>query len=119
MTPSRTMLAALLLAAAGCATAGPQTVTPRHLNRDYFERAIEREYPKLLLQAGIGGVTEVLLRLDTEGIVQWVTIRESSGYPELDAAALVVARGMRFSPALNEGEPQEVQIAFTITFRAR
>ena len=119
MTPNRATLAALLLVAAGCATTGPQTVTPRHINRDYFERAIEREYPKLLLDAGVGGETRVLLKLDSQGIVEDVSIIESSGYPELDTVALRVAREMQFTPYLIDGEPAPVQISFTVTFQAR
>ncbi len=119
MTPNRTLLAALVLVAAGCATAAPRTVTPRYINREYIESIIERDYPPLLRQAGIGGETEVILRLDQEGVVQDVWIRETSGYLDLDGLALSAAREIRFTPALYEGEPQEVQIAFTITFRAR
>ena len=119
MTPNRTIFAALFLVAAGCATAGPRTVAPRHINRDHFEQLIEREYPPLLRNAGIGGVTRVLLKLDNGGIVEDVSIVESSGYQELDTVALRVAREMRFTPYLIDGEPAPVQISFTVTFSAR
>ena len=119
MTPNRMILAALLLAAAGCATAGPRTVAPRYINREYFESLIEREYPPLLLYAGIGGETEVFLKLDSEGIVEDVSVRESSGYPELDALALRASREIRFAPALVDGKPVPVGISFTVTFEAR
>lgn len=119
MTSKRTILAALFLVTAGCATAGPRTVAPRHINRDHFEQLIEREYPPLLRNAGIGGVTRILLKLDYEGIVEDVSIMESSGHQELDTAALLVAREMRFTPYRIDGEPAPAQISFTVTFSAR
>jgi TonB family protein len=85
-------------------------------NRREVGAALEGEYPPLLKQSGIGGVVNVWLYIDDEGAVSEVEINQGSGYDALDAAALAVARAMRFTPASNRGEPTPVWISIPITF---
>ena len=97
----------------------PYTVAPDILNRNEVVRAMEREYPPLLRDAGIGGTVIVYFLIDEEGIVEQFQIFESSGHQALDDAALAVADVYRFSPALNRDKRVPVWVSFGITFQVR
>ena len=64
----------------------------------------------------LGGNTILLLNIDASGSVADATVQKSSGFAEVDAAALRVARQMRFSPARNKGVPTAVWVAQPIQF---
>ena len=97
----------------------PYTVAPSILNRNEVVQAIAREYPGLLRDAGIGGTVRVYFFIDEEGEVQDTRIDQSSGYQELDDAALSVSSVYRFSPALNRDRRLPVWVSFPITFQVR
>jgi TonB family protein len=56
------------------------------------------------------------LNIDASGSVAEAEVQKSSGYPELDSAAVRIARQMRFSPARNKGTPTAVWVAQRIQF---
>lgn len=95
----------------------PFTVAPRVLNADEVVRAMTREYPTVLRNAGIGGTVSVNFAVDEDGRVLETSIGESSGYGALDEAALAVADVIRFSPAMNGDRHVAVRVAFPIVFR--
>ena len=97
----------------------PMTVRPEILNRTEVMRAMEREYPPLLRDAGIGGTVIVYFFIDEQGVVQNTRVFESSGHQALDEAALKVADVYRFSPALNRDKRVPVWVQFGITFQVR
>ena len=97
----------------------PYTVAPDILNRDEVVRAMAREYPPLLRDAGIGGTVTVYFFIDEEGTVEQFEVFESSGHQALDDAALAVADVYRFSPALNRDKKVPVWVSFRIMFRVR
>jgi protein TonB len=97
----------------------PFTVAPTLRNRDEVGRALEREYPALLRDAGVGGRTIVWIRLDDQGEVQDVQVNTTSGQPSLDDAALRVARVMEFSPAMNRDKVVPVWVSIPIQFQVR
>lgn len=97
----------------------PYTVAPRLTNAPAVQRTLEREYPSLLRNAGIGGNVTVHLHVDEEGVVRESRVFEGSGYDAMDAAALKVAGAMRFSPALNRDVRVAVWVQQTITFTVR
>jgi protein TonB len=97
----------------------PFTVAPGIQNRNDVVRAMEREYPPLLRDAGIGGTVRVYFFIDEEGQVQDYRIDQSSGHQALDDAALAVADVYRFSPALNRDKRVPVWVSFPITFQVR
>ena len=97
----------------------PFTVAPVVQNRAEIASALEREYPAELREAGTGGRASVWVRLDVEGVVQDVQINTSSGNPELDEAALRVARVMRFSPAMNRDRVVPVWVSIPVSFQPR
>jgi protein TonB len=97
----------------------PFTVAPSILNRDEVVRTMEREYPPLLRDAGIGGTVKVYFFIDETGRVGDYRIDQTSGHAALDDAALKVASVYRFSPALNRDKRVPVWVSFGITFQVR
>jgi TonB family protein len=97
----------------------PMTVVPRLLNRDEVLRLLQRVYPPVLLQAGIGGTAIVWIKLDEEGTVTETRIKQSSGQPGLDKAALEVAAKAKFSPAWNRDQKVRVWVELPVVFNAR
>ncbi|MDE2655288.1 MAG: TonB family protein [Gemmatimonadota bacterium] len=94
------------------------TVKPRMLNEVEVNRVLEREYPALLKDAGIGGTVTVWLFVNESGQVANSLVKESSGHRGLDDAALRVADAARFSPAQNRDEVVALWIALDIAFEA-
>lgn len=97
----------------------PYTVAPDLRNREDVGRALEREYPPLLRDAGIGGTVVVYLFIDEEGTVQNTRVHTTSGHTSLDEAALRVGNVMRFSPAMNRDKKVPVWVSLPITFQVR
>ncbi|UCC25192.1 MAG: M56 family metallopeptidase [Gemmatimonadales bacterium] len=97
----------------------PYTVAPDIVNRAEVIAELERAYPTELREAGVGGTANIWFFINAEGVVEDLRVQRSSGQPELDGAALQVARAIRFTPALNRDEPVPVWVAFPITFAVR
>lgn len=95
----------------------PYTVRPELRNRGEVARALEREYPPLLRDAGIGGRVVVWFFINEQGELENTEIAETSGQEALDDAALRVAQVMEFTPALNRDEQVPVWISLPITFQ--
>jgi protein TonB len=104
---------------AAAPTFTPFTVAPSILNRNDVVRAMEREYPPLLRDAGIGGTVLIYFFIDEDGLVQDRRVNESSGHQSLDDAALAVSEIYRFTPALNRDKKVPVWVSFPITFQVR
>ena len=97
----------------------PFTVAPDITNRGEVQRALEREYPPLLRDAGIGGTVKVWFFIDEGGQVQDTRVNTSSGHTALDEAAIRVANVFRFTPALNRDKKVPVWVALDITFTTK
>jgi protein TonB len=97
----------------------PVAVLPELKNRAAVQSTLERNYPALLRDIGIGGTVLIWLLVDEVGKVMKTELKTSSGYSELDEAALRVGASMRFSPALNRNQPVKVWVAVPVVFRAR
>ena len=94
----------------------PFTVRPEVRNLREAKRIILRYYPRMLKDAGIGGTVDVYVFIDTKGVVQNAKVNKSSGFEQLDEAALTAAREIRFTPALNRDKRVPVWISIPITF---
>jgi len=92
---------------------------PEYANEREVERALGREYPRELLDRGVGGTVAVYLFIDESGRVKKVKIAETSGYVALDLAAFRVARRARFTPALHCGTAVPVWMRIPIGFSIR
>ncbi|MEX0935902.1 MAG: energy transducer TonB [Gemmatimonadota bacterium] len=95
----------------------PFTVAPDVRNRNEVARALEREYPSILRDNGIGGTVMMHFFIDANGALENVLVAESSGHQQLDEAALRVAEVFQFSPAMNRDEQVPVWIQIPITFQ--
>jgi periplasmic protein TonB len=89
---------------------------PALLNGAEVRRALERNYPALLRDAGVGGLTNVWVLLDENGRVVEAKIKDSSGHSALDDVALKVAPLMRFSPAMQRDQHIKVWANVPIRF---
>ncbi len=97
----------------------PYTVAPDYTNGAEVMRALEREYPPLLRDAGIGGTTIVWFFIDEQGTVRNQRVNETSGHTALDDAALRVAPVFKFTPALNRDKAVPVWVQLPITFTTK
>ena len=96
----------------------PFTVAPQLRNRAEVGKVLERTYPSLLRDSGIGGTVVLWVQVDEQGNVLQARVHESSSRDALDAAAVNVARTMRFTPALNRDVKVKVWIQIPVVFRA-
>jgi periplasmic protein TonB len=96
----------------------PREVEPELRNRTEFGRALERVYPPMMKDAGIGGRVVLWVFVTESGEVGNIRVHESSGYEQLDQAAEKAMRETaRFSPALNREQRVPVWIALPVTFQ--
>lgn len=94
-------------------------ILPALTNKQEVQRLLEREYPPLLRDAGIGGTVTVWFFIDETGGVVKTQVHTSSGHSALDDAALRIANQYEFSPATHEGEAVPVWVSLGITFESR
>jgi protein TonB len=104
---------------AAAPTFTPFTVGPTLLNRDEVARSMVDSYPEALRRSGIGGIVRVYFFVNQEGVVQDYRVHQTSGFDELDEAALAVADVYRFSPALNRDKVVPVWVSLPIEFQVR
>jgi len=74
-------------------------------------------YPRVALLNRQAGTVVVRLLVLRTGEVGDVSVIRSSGFPQLDAAALVVTGEWRFLPAIRNGQPISAEIDETIHFK--
>jgi len=75
-------------------------------------------YPQALMKHGVGGVTVLVLSLDRCGHVTEASIEKSSGYDELDAAAVSAARNWTLGPQpidRKTRQPERVRVPVNFT----
>jgi TonB family protein len=94
----------------------PYTVSPDIKNREEVAAALQRGYPAALKEEGIGGTVSVWFFVGEEGTVQNAQVNESSGYRELDEAALSMASVVEFTPALNRDRRVPVWVSLPVAF---
>lgn len=94
----------------------PYEVAPEITNRTQVQQALVREYPAVLRDSGIGGTVLMHFFIDATGSLENVLVAQSSGFEQLDEAAMRVAEVFQFSPALNRDERVPVWIQVPITF---
>ncbi len=80
-------------------------------------KSIKPDYPKSARQRGEEGDVALELAINARGGVDSVTIVASSGYPELDAAAIRAATKARFVPAKAGKNAISSVARITISFR--
>jgi len=93
------------------------SVRPTLANTADVQRALMEAYPVRLRDAGIGGAPLVWIHITADGSVDRAEVQQSSGVEPLDAAALEVARAMRFVPARDDVGPIAMWILIPIRFQ--
>ena len=95
----------------------PPAVPPAMTNASDMARMLETVYPEQLRENGVGGTVGLWIFVDETGKVGEAKVRESSGYAELDEAALRLVGSMEFSPAQDDsGQARAVWISQPIQF---
>ena len=89
---------------------------PEIKNRAEVVKALQREYPPTLRDAGMGGVVTLAIQIGLKGEILDVRIHASSNSKMLDDAAMRVAKVIKYSPAINNHSPVQVWIAQPIRF---
>lgn len=94
---------------AACAHATVDTTAPSIIHAPIA-------YPPSALSAGEEGTVLVATEVDINGRAVGAKISRSSGYPDLDAAALRSIAGWSFSPGTTDGKPMAQQVVVPIHF---
>jgi TonB family protein len=97
----------------------PYTERPRIKDQREAVAIVERYYPEHLRQKGVGGTAMVWIFIDESGKVKDARIQKSSGYVELDLAAVGAARELEFLPARNRDRVVPVWVAVPFVFSVR
>jgi periplasmic protein TonB len=97
----------------------PYEVKPELRDRTGFARILERRYPPMLRDAGIGGTVLLWVHIDEQGRVRETRVTRASGYEQLDEAARGVLSEARFTPALNRDQRVAVWVQIPVTFQTR
>jgi protein TonB len=97
----------------------PFTVAPTLKNNEAVSRALQRYYPPLLRDAGIGGTVKLWFFIDETGRVVKTQLKQGSGHAALDEAAQKVADIMEFTPALNRDQKVKVWVDMPIVFKSQ
>lgn len=74
-------------------------------------------YPEAAKRAGREGRAMVEVLVDIDGTVMSVTIITSTGYDDLDAAAVAAARQWTFTPAKQRNKPVRVPVRIPFNFK--
>ncbi len=74
-------------------------------------------YPRLSRRRGEEGTVVITLTVLQNGRIKDEQIKQSSGYPLLDEAALTAIRTSRFKPAIRNGKPLTSSIEQTFVFK--
>jgi protein TonB len=75
-------------------------------------------YPPMGIRLGHEGTVRLAIQLDEQGNVIAAQVIASSGYEELDAAAVAwVKSHWRYQPAMRDGQPVPATTRAAVTFR--
>ena len=75
------------------------------------------KYPASAVASREEGTVQVVTEVDASGRTVGAKLAKSSGYPDLDAAALQSIPGWSFSPATKDGKPIAQRIVVPIRFQ--
>lgn len=75
------------------------------------------EYPSSAVSAGEEGTVQVVAEVGIDGRAVGAKISRSSGYPDLDAAALRSIAGWSFTPGTKDGKPMAQEVIVPVRFK--
>lgn len=76
-------------------------------------------YPSSLLSKGIGGRVLVSCSIDVDGRVTTASIKQSSGHPDLDKAAISAVNKWKFKPAIKGGRKVKATCIVPFNFEVK
>lgn len=76
-------------------------------------------YPSSLLKKGVGGKVLITCTVDATGRVISTTIKQSSGQPELDKAAINAVNKWKFKPGVKGGKPVKATCVVPFNFEVK
>lgn len=76
-------------------------------------------YPKELLKKKQGGRVLILVTVDEQGFVSNASVKEGSGFQEMDQAALEAAKKWKFKPGIKGGRKAVMTAKIPFTFRVK
>ncbi len=85
---------------------------PKLKNSGEIRKLIQRLYPTQPRE----GAVVLMIYIDDQGVVRRSQVQKSSGYDEMDKAAMSVAAKMKFTPAMDRGKRTPVWVAQALTF---
>lgn len=97
--------------------------TPPGTNTDQSKgpvivHALQARYPPQAIRNRHQGIANVLVTVDADGHAVSARIQQSSGYPELDKAAIEAALKSQYLPYLKNDIPTKSTLTLPITFDA-
>lgn len=92
---------------------------PTLSNREEIREALERFFPRSLLDLGMGGRVVLLLKVDSQGMVWSIEVEQPSEHPALNEAALAVGSFMTFRPGTENGARTPSLVRQTLAFEVR
>ena len=100
----------VVLACASCASDAPLEL-PVPMDQESPFR-----YPESLWDEGVEGQAVVMVLVGAEGTVDSVYLRQTSGWEEMDSAAVRGARVLRFEPGRRGTDPVDVWVRLPVRF---
>lgn len=76
-------------------------------------------YPPEAIHLRHEGTTLVHISVDAQGVLHDVTVLKSSGYPELDQAALTAVNQWKYQPAVDHGMAVDSEMQVPVTFKIK
>jgi len=109
----------LLLLSAACASDASQSNGADSTTPPIPQGVAPVEYPPVLFAQKVGGTVELLLFVDSAGVLlpESTRVQRSSGHQALDSAALAAAPRLRYNPATRSGRPVPTSFLQPIHFR--
>ena len=89
------------------------------LNKRVTQVDFEEYYPPSSKRLGEAGTSVLNVCLDEKAKVTDVNVRESSGFPRLDEAAVKVARAYRYTAGTEDGKPVAACFAYRLTWKLK
>ena len=93
----------------------PAVTSPASIGRPHA--CGQKYYPSLATRLGHEGTTVLSFKIGPDGSVKDVTVSQSSGFPELDEAAIPCAQNWEYKPAMQNGQPVEVPWQAKVTWK--
>ncbi len=81
-----------------------------------YKPNVDDYYPPASRNLNEQGTTTLKLCYDQRGMSRQVSVHQGSGFPKLDAAAVLWGKGVRVKPGLSSGEPMPGCASVPVTF---